>query len=139
MGCFHIKYPRSLVLILDGNTEIGAHVKSNLCYLISVRHFIRSRTVTNRIFFSDKTNFSSKQSELPSYIISTIRGINRHTEQCLYTIPPRLYVRDGACRVHEDRGSRHFQRLEWIIFSSLRQQRTSAFPPPCALLQIFSG
>ena len=27
-----------MVLILDGNPEIGAHVRSNLCYLICLRH-----------------------------------------------------------------------------------------------------
>ena len=41
-----------MVLILDGNSEKGAYVRSNLCYLICLRHFIRSRVVTNRpIFF----------------------------------------------------------------------------------------
>ena len=39
-----------MVLILDGNSEIGAHVWSNLCYLICLRHLIRSKTVTNLIF-----------------------------------------------------------------------------------------
>ena len=37
-------------LILDGNSEIGAHVRSILCYLIYLRHLIRSRKVTHRIF-----------------------------------------------------------------------------------------
>ena len=32
-----------MVLILDGNLEIGAHIQSNPCYLISLRHLIRSR------------------------------------------------------------------------------------------------
>ena len=32
-----------MVLILDGNSEIGAHVRSNLCYLIFLRHLIISR------------------------------------------------------------------------------------------------
>ena len=43
-----------MVLILDGNSEIGSHVRSNLCCLICLRHLIRSRTLTNRIFFSQK-------------------------------------------------------------------------------------
>ena len=29
-----------MVLTLDGNSEIGAHVRSNLCYLICLRHLI---------------------------------------------------------------------------------------------------
>ena len=32
-----------VVLVLDGNSEIGAQVRNNLSYLICVRHFIRSR------------------------------------------------------------------------------------------------
>ena len=47
-----------MVLIL-GNSEIGAHVKSSLCYLICLRHLIRSRAITSQIFFSKKTNFLS--------------------------------------------------------------------------------
>ena len=31
-----------MVLILDDNLEIGANVRSNLCYLICLRHLIRS-------------------------------------------------------------------------------------------------
>ena len=40
----------SIDLIFDGNSEIGAHVRSILCYLICSRHLIRSRAVTNRNF-----------------------------------------------------------------------------------------
>ena len=43
-----------MVLILDGNSEIGAHVRSNLCYLICLGHWIRSRVVINRDFFYEK-------------------------------------------------------------------------------------
>ena len=39
------------VHILDGNSEIGAHARSNLCYLICVRHLNRSRGVTNPFYF----------------------------------------------------------------------------------------
>ena len=41
-----------VVLILDVNSEIGAHVRSNLCYLINIRHLIKSRAVTNWPFLS---------------------------------------------------------------------------------------
>ena len=37
----------------------GSLVRSNLCYLICLRHLIRSRGVTNLIFFSEKTYFPS--------------------------------------------------------------------------------
>ena len=40
----------SMLLILYGsNSDICGHLSSNLCYLIYLRHFIRSREVTNRI------------------------------------------------------------------------------------------
>ena len=41
----------SMVLLLDGNSKIGAPVRSNLCYLICLRHLIRSVTVANLIVF----------------------------------------------------------------------------------------
>ena len=40
-----------MVLILDGNSDIGAHVGSNICYSISLRNSMRSRAVKNRFFF----------------------------------------------------------------------------------------
>ena len=42
--------------IIDGKTKIGARVRSNLWFLISWRHLIRSRAVTNRIFSSCMRN-----------------------------------------------------------------------------------
>ena len=45
---------RKPIHILDGNSEIGAHVRSNLCYLICLRRLIRSRAVTNRLFLLRK-------------------------------------------------------------------------------------
>ena len=46
-------------LILVGNSEICAHVRNNLCYLICLGHLIRSRADTNQIFFSEKAYFPS--------------------------------------------------------------------------------
>ena len=40
-----------MVPILIGNSEIGAHVRSDLGYQICLRHLFGSRVVTNRIFF----------------------------------------------------------------------------------------
>ena len=45
------RWDKGLVLILDGYSEIGAHVRSNRCYLICLSHLFRSRAVLNRIFF----------------------------------------------------------------------------------------
>ena len=55
---FHI-FP--MVLILDGNPEIGTLVRSNFCYLICLRHFIRA--VITRIFF-----FFKKKTYFPSWV-----------------------------------------------------------------------
>ena len=40
-----------------GNSEIGAHERSNFCYLIRLRHLIRSRSVTNRVVMLRKDLF----------------------------------------------------------------------------------
>ena len=37
----------TMVLILNGNSEIDAHISSNIYHLMHLRHFIRSRSVTN--------------------------------------------------------------------------------------------
>ena len=50
----------SIVLILDSNSGIGTHVRSDLGYLICLRHLFRSRAVTNLIFLSlENTYFPS--------------------------------------------------------------------------------
>ena len=43
-----------MLLILDGNSDIGTHVRSNLYDQICLRHSIRSKAVTIWIFFSEK-------------------------------------------------------------------------------------
>ena len=62
-----------MVLISDGNSEIGAHVGSNLCYLFCLRHSVRSRAGTNRILNPKMPIFllaCATCSELPSNISS---------------------------------------------------------------------
>ena len=46
------------MLKIYGSSKISAHVKSNLCYLICLRHLVRSRALTNRIFFPKINLFS---------------------------------------------------------------------------------
>ena len=79
------------VLILEGNSEIGAHVMSNLCYLISLRLSMSSKAVSHWIFFSEKTYFPSctcgTYIELPS---------NRFTK--VETFPP-VYDRATGLRI----------------------------------------
>ena len=50
-------FGKSMVLILDGNLEIGENVRSNLGYSISWRHLIVSRAGTNQIFFLQEDLF----------------------------------------------------------------------------------
>ena len=45
-----------ILLILDGNTDIGVHIRRLLWHLICLRHFLRSREVTIRIFFFSEKN-----------------------------------------------------------------------------------
>ena len=59
-----------MVLISDGDSEISAHVWSNLYHLICLSHFIRSRAVKNTIFCSEKTfSFMRAQHVLISHLI----------------------------------------------------------------------
>ena len=48
-----------MVIILDGSSEIGTHTSNNLCYLICLRHLIRSVSSHKSDFFFSK-NMSRK-------------------------------------------------------------------------------
>ena len=48
-----------MVLMLFGHSEIGAQVRSNLFYLICLRHLIRSIVVTNQLFLLFQKDFFS--------------------------------------------------------------------------------
>ena len=64
-----------MVHILGGKSEIGAHVKSNLCYLVCLRHLNRLRAVTTRLFFSEKTYiFFMHAQYVLSYHIIYVQG-----------------------------------------------------------------
>ena len=56
----------------DGSSEIDAHIRSNLCYLIWLRHLMRSRAVTNRFFFSPRIPFFLQMCATCSKIPSTM-------------------------------------------------------------------
>ena len=51
----------SIVIILDGNSEIGAHARSDLGDLICLSHLSRTRAVINLIFQEDL--FSSRHAQ----------------------------------------------------------------------------
>ena len=64
------------VLILDGNSARGGHVRSDVCYLICLRHLFRLGTHTNMIFFQKNSVFlymCATRSELPSNISTMSR------------------------------------------------------------------
>ena len=62
-----------MVIILDGNLVVGAHVRRDLCYLTCLRHLFKSKGVKNRISFStEKTYFPATYSELPSNISTMV-------------------------------------------------------------------
>ena len=70
-----------MVLILYGNSEICAHVRSNLFYLICISHFLSSRAVTNRIVLPQKKfvfSFIRAQHVLSYHLISIDRLKNGH-------------------------------------------------------------
>ena len=46
-----------MVLTSDGYLEMGAQGSSNLCYLICLRHLIRSKAVTNLTFYPKRPIF----------------------------------------------------------------------------------
>ena len=68
----------SIVLILEGYSEIGTHVKSNLCCLICLSHLYRSKAVTNLILFLYACATCLK---LLSYISTMIQANKRRDRQ----------------------------------------------------------
>ena len=71
-------------IILDGYSEIGAHVCSVLDCLICLRHLIRSRAVTNLIILR-KWTFSlhacTTYSEFPYNISTMVKGMTYYLSQ----------------------------------------------------------
>ena len=51
----HVRGPaEKMVLVLDDNSEIGAHMQSETGHLNSLRHLFKSRTVANlKIYFKN--------------------------------------------------------------------------------------
>ena len=74
----------SMVLMFDGNSELGAHVRSTNCCLICLRHLIRSRTDTI-IFFSPKDPFSFLRAQ--HGLIYRLIYLPWSTVKVLYTLP----------------------------------------------------
>ena len=72
-----------MVPLLDGKSEIGAHVRRDLCNSICLRHFIRSRVVIMGIFLKSTIilHACATCSKLPSINISTM---HHAVMQCQY-------------------------------------------------------
>ena len=64
----------SIVLILDGISEVGAHVRRNLGYLICLKHLFTSRAVTNRnaIYRKDLSKLRSRDPGVVILLVCTI-------------------------------------------------------------------
>ena len=61
-----------MVLILDGTSEIGAHVRSNFCLLTCLRHLSRAREEENLFFLAfakDLFSFMRAQHVLSYHLI----------------------------------------------------------------------
>ena len=53
-----------MVFITDGYSIIGAHVRSNLCYLICLRLLISSRAVTNKAANASNREVKDKENKV---------------------------------------------------------------------------
>ena len=70
---------KTMVLILDGNSRIDAHVKSNFCYLICLRHMIDGEQLNIGSFSSKRPIFLLSCAtcvELPSNIKYRVENVN---------------------------------------------------------------
>ena len=75
----------ALVLISDGNSEIGARVRSNIYYLICLSNLLGSRTVKNPIFSPKRPIYlhtCATSSELPSVMSSMIPAVISSIFEC---------------------------------------------------------
>ena len=60
----------TMLLILDGNSETGAHVSCGFGYLFCLRHLFKSSAAKNQLYFKKRLNFLHTCApcfELPSY------------------------------------------------------------------------
>ena len=92
----------AMVLILDGNSEIGAH-KANFLHFICIRHLIRSRAVANRNFFSPKRpiflHACAICSMLPSNISTVLFWLFTRTLQFLTNLLQTFQYFDNCSKI----------------------------------------
>ena len=100
----HVKVV-SMVPILDGNSEIGAHVRSNLYYSICLSHFIdREQSKIWNFFLQRKPIFLHAGAKCSAFQYKD-HGENHRDHSIL--LPKSLYSRAGS------------QKKEAIFFSYL--------------------
>ena len=110
-----------MVLEIVGNSEMGAHVRSNLCYLICLRILTRSRGVTNRIIVLRQVLFSFMRAQrFLSYHQSTMD-------------PYRMYCSSSTlvrhCWSSEAGGSPHLhRRLRVLLYINQSNLFTRKIP-----------
>ena len=89
---------QSMVLIIDGNSKIGAHVRNHLCYLTCLRHLITTKTVSNRTF-----SFFLLACATCSELSSIIRTLS---EPLLLNVPyprKRLFLAQLGLKLEEEK------------------------------------
>ena len=69
----------NMLHIKDGNLVTDSLLRSNICYLTSLKHLIRSRAVTNR-FFLRKDLFSCV-TMIIMHVYSTVKILNFRTKR----------------------------------------------------------
>ena len=87
-----------MVLKIDSNSEIGAHVRSNLCR----RHMFRSRVVTNRIFFLScvRSMFLVIPSTIPCITMTCLCFYKQHVRNIVAEISTFCYVTLWVLKLH---------------------------------------
>ena len=82
-----------VVLIFDGYSEIGVHVRSNHCYSIFLMRLIRKRAIKVMFFFSPKRpvflHACATCSKLPPYIYISLFSCHLLKQVTMKKINPR--------------------------------------------------
>ena len=108
-------------------TWIGAHVRNNLDYFICLRQLIRSRAVTNRMFFIRKELFHmcATYFVLPSDISTMVRYLmypvakkqkqcqaNKHLDRILHICILKLFKSEVGCCLRSI--AQHYKHTRYI-------------------------
>ena len=84
-----------MVLIYDGNSEIGEHGRINLCYLICLRHSLRSRIVANLKFIINHIIIHKKTYSMSGIACLALKIITQPRKDYTTIIPIINFSSDG--------------------------------------------